>query len=150
MAGQSAGPGVVDRLQQFCLATEMRRDAYERVVQEQGMERLIRVVRSGDDIDHSEWDSMFRGGELSVGMTGRTGEDVATYCGVMLPVPAEDWRGDGARLAEAMGLVPADMDAKDDVLELLMWSDPEGQQPSLVYKLYRSALVVSLERRANP
>ncbi|MFN4288574.1 MAG: hypothetical protein ACK4E3_08775 [Brevundimonas sp.] len=150
MAGQSTGPGVVDRLQQFCLATEMREAAFVRVAQEQGMERLIRVVRSVDDIDHSEWDSMFRGGGLSVGMTGRAGEDVATYCAVMLPVPAEDWRGDGARLAEAMGLVPADAETPDDVLEMHMWSDPEGEQPSLVYMLYRSSLVVSLERRANP
>lgn len=154
LSGQPADVSVVDHLGKFCVETEMRKEAFEQVAENQKLERLLRVVRSTDDIDPNEWESMFgnrQARNLQVMMTGTSADSaVATYCAVMVPTPEDDWRASLQRLADSMNLREAEQVASDDVREAGRWAPDNGSGSSLVYKLYSSALVVSLERPDPP
>lgn len=152
LATQPASPTIVDRIEQFCVATEMQRDAFDRIASEQGLERMVRVVRSMDDVDQSKWETMFGDRTAQFQLSGTVaGGTEGDYCAVMVATPSDDWRAAVESLAMSLNMQPVDVgqSSANQVRESRTWTTIGAPSMSLVYKLYGSSLVVSLERPAT-
>lgn len=155
----NAGPDHLQLLRDACLATEMRRDAYEQLSRERGWKEAILVVRAGDPrlMDTSIWESRYglhgagaRGAPsatfLMSGETAGADPSYATYCAVMADEPAGNWRSRMERFASELDMRAAPTVEDPDVLEARAWSTDADSPLTFGYKLYDNGLVVRIAR----
>lgn len=150
-AGACFAQSQFDDLREACLRTEMRREAFERLADERDWEQLLRVVRAGDPLDTTVWESMYRAqpGRRQFWMSGENaGADPAhaTSCGVAATDPDADWRSRAGALALELGMTPSPTAPRPNSVEARAWSTVEPTALSLSYDLYPSGLTVRLTR----
>jgi|GEM_PF-1699232 len=139
-------------LREACLATEMDREAFERLADERDWEMLIRVVSAGNlPPDDGSWETMYRSqaGGPQFWMSNETpgaNPSHATSCGVAATEPDTNWRSDLEGLAFELGMDSTSATPRPNSLEAGAWTTDRPDPVSLSYDLYRSGLTVRITR----
>jgi len=150
-----------DLLRDGCLASEMRREPFERLAAERGWGKLIPrvVVAPGQTLaqairamDDGTWDRAYGDRDLRIIMSGLSAApdpSSATVCEVSGPEPRGDWRSDLEQVAAALQMRPLEPSPAPEGAKERTWSASDGVDPmTLSYKLSRKELVVRLARRS--
>lgn len=135
----------IERLREACLATDMQREPFERLIGARGLAPLIGVLRPGEDPTLKDWMTGYDDGGIQIVMSGEPADrSNATDCGVLTPRPEGDWRGEVEALALELHMQPATADGLANALESRSWTGDDGL--TLSYEVYRQAVVVRFAR----
>lgn len=135
---------LAQRFREVCVATDMRREAFEAALSGRGFEPLLTVIRPGEEWKLKEWTSGYDDRGVQMVMSGVTAIDRsrATDCATFDPNPQGDWRGDVETLAQELGMTSAPHRSDPDVSEARSWTAGGDQPLTLHYEIFSSGGVV--------